>query len=164
MVFSRARIGIGVVTVGMAMALVPAASSSAAIHSTKGTNPGSTLCKLEKTEAASESKSSASLEKAIEAGNWTKAKKEMLSDFGEGTAIEKKATAALAGAPSNVKSAASLSLKFASTEKGIIEKSTSEAEFETAFEKAAENKKLEAAEQTLSTYQTKICGSTTTTT
>jgi hypothetical protein len=169
---------VGVLAIGAAIALAPAAPSWAGQHksdkhhkTTKshtskkaGSNPGGSLCQLVKKDEAESQKGSAALEKAMTAGNWKLAQKDLLSSFNEGEKLEGQVEGALQSAPANVRSAAAQSLKFVGTEKKIIEDSTSVAGFESAFETAAESPQLEAASKTLTAYQTAQCGSVTTTT
>ncbi|HEY3843397.1 MAG TPA: hypothetical protein VGL48_09115 [Acidimicrobiales bacterium] len=175
--FSRAKFGIGVVTIGAVMAMAPSSpswgavkaatttttTSSSSSSTTKGSNPNAPLCRIEKSGVAAETKSSQSAEAALASGNWNKAKKALLAEVTLGTKFERQAVAALAKAPAKVKAATTVVIKFAAFEKTTLQKSKSESAFEKTDEKAASAKSLQKAEQTLSSYQTSLCGSVTTT-
>jgi hypothetical protein len=62
-----------------------------------------------------------------------------------------------------VKAAAQVSVKFDNSLKTIISNSNSMAQFEAGITTAEKNKKLQAAEVTLSNYTNKMCGAPTTT-
>jgi hypothetical protein len=176
--FSRAKFGISVLTIGAVMAMAPSSPSWGAVKAattttttpsssssstTKGSNPNAPLCRIEKAGVAAETKSSASAETALASGNWSKAKKALLAEVTLGTKFERQAVAALAKAPTKVKAATTVVIRFAAFEKTTLQKSKSESDFEKTDEKAASAKNLQKAEQTLSAYQISLCGSVTTT-
>ena len=70
---------------------------------------------------------------------------------------------ALSGAPSNVKAAGAVVIRFAGSEKTIIKKSSSAIQFETSEGAAAQSPKVVSAEKTLAAYFTAKCGPITTT-
>jgi phage tail sheath gpL-like len=131
------------------MALVPTLPAGAS-------KPG--LCSLNKAEQKVELKSTGAITKAIESGNWTAAKKALLASFGQSFQAEQLAVSALSGAPSNVKAAGAVMIRFAGSEKTIIQKSNSATQFETSVEAAAQSPKVASAEKTLSAYFTSKCG------
>ncbi|MGP0032208.1 MAG: hypothetical protein ACLPVF_17105 [Acidimicrobiales bacterium] len=157
------KIGIGIATIGMALALVPAVSASASVRGVTSVRSvealqTSSLCKAYKSDAkAEEGTEGTALVKAMESGNWAAAQKAMLAAFGNETTAEKEMVAALSSAPSKVKSAASVILKFDGTLKGIIEKSTSITSFSTAVESAETSPKIKSALSTLDAYARKLC-------
>jgi len=152
----RVGTGIGIVSVGAAMALLPVAPAVASPHSG--------LCALTKSNQAAETKATATVTKAMESGNWAATQKALLASFGLEASAERQAIAALSGAPSNVKAAGAVMVRFAGTEKTIIQTSTSTTQFESGVESAVHNPKVVGAEKTLSGYFTAKCGSVTSTT
>ena len=160
----KAKIGLGVATMGLAVCLVPAVSASAGVRAS-ATVRSSALCATYKADLKAASKEeSSSVEKAIESGNWPRAQKALLSTFNVDAGEEKTLVSDLASAPSSVRSAAGVSLKFDATLKSDIEKSKSMTQYESTLTSASENPKLEAAEKVLDTYTQKECPGVTPTT
>ncbi len=155
MLLRRLGIGASVVAVGMTVAIGPGLPAGA---SSQGG-----LCSLTKNATKAEAKSSAAISSAIESGNWAVVQKDLLSSFGQATQAEQTAIAALSNAPSSVKAAGSVIIKFAATEKSIIQKSTSLTQFESSEEAAATSPKVASAEKTLAAYFTSKCGPVTST-
>lgn len=152
----RVGAGIAIVLLGtMTTALVPALPAGAS-------KPG--LCSLNKAEQKVVLKSTGAITKAIQSGNWAAAKKALLASFGQATQAEQLAVSALSGAPSNVKAAGAVMIRFAGSEKTIIQNSTSATQFESAFAAAAQSPKVASAEKTLAAYFTSKCGAITPTT
>lgn len=152
----RVGMGIAVAGVGAALTVLPVAPALASGHSG--------LCGLSKSNEAAESKATASVTKAIESGNWASAQSALLSSFNSEDKAQALAIAALSGAPSNVRAAGAVMLRFAGTEKKIIQSSTSAAQFESGVESASQNPKIVNAEKLLASYFTTKCGSVTSTT
>jgi uncharacterized protein YyaL (SSP411 family) len=145
----RAGIGMGIVALGASMAFVPMASAGAS-------KPG--WCSLDKAEAKVTAKSTAAMTKAIESGNWAAAKAALLASFSQETQAEQAAIASLASAPSNVRAAGNVLLKFVGTQKALIQKSTSATQFASSEEAAIQGPKFAGAEKTLSAYYVSKCG------
>jgi len=101
---------------------------------------------LNKAEQKVELKSTGAITKAIESENWTAAKKALLASFGKASQAEQLAVSALSGAPSNVKAAGAVMIRFAGSEKTIIQKSNSATQFETSVEAATQSPKVASAE------------------
>jgi hypothetical protein len=160
----RAKLAVGVVAISGVMALAPLATASASVDKSKGSNPNSPLCKLNSSEQKASSKSTNALEKAFASPNWSTAKNAMLSAFNSETKAANSLIGLLGGAPSNVKSAIGVLLKFDGTYKTLIQKSTSATQFESSIESAVKNPKLVSAETTLTNYFNGQCGTTTPTT
>jgi len=166
---NKAKIAVGVATIGMAMAVIPALSGSAsaavARTSTVRSIETSALCKAYKSEeqAAVKTESGSAIEKAIESGNYATVKKDLLASFGGEQKEEQVMLGFLNGAPSKVKAAAQESIKFDNSLKSIISNSNSMAQFEAGITTAEKNKKLQAAEVTLSDFTNKECGAPPTT-
>jgi len=153
----KAKIGLGVATIGMALSLVPAVTASASVRESSAVRT-SALCTAYKADIkASSSAVTAKITKAIESGNWPAAQKALLSAFSSEAGLEKNLISALNSAPSNVKAAAAVSLKFDGTLKGIIQKSKSMTQYESAVTSASKAPKLAAAEKVLDAYTQKTC-------
>ncbi len=158
-----AKIGIGIAALGMAVALVPAASASASVSGVDAVHSVSALgissqCKAYKADGeAAEKADGSALVKAIESGNWADAQKALLSSFNNETSAEKTVLGTLSHSPSSVKGALAVVLKFDGTIKSIVEKSTSLTSFETSIGSAETAPKLKSAEKTLSAYFDKQC-------
>jgi hypothetical protein len=177
MTVSRVRLAAGIVTLGLVGAIAPTMSAWAgtaqvtSVHQladtttttttgpTKGSNPNSQLCKTYRHELAVANKGAGALEKDEKAGKFGPYKKAVLASFTEGRSVVKEVEAALKSAPPKVRSAGAISIKFDSTEKTIMQKATTFAGFEKAFDAASQVPKLETAEKTLSNYVLAQCGS-----
>ncbi|HEY6472705.1 MAG TPA: hypothetical protein VIY26_07420 [Acidimicrobiales bacterium] len=153
----RAKIGIGIATIGMAVALMPAVGASANAKPV-GIIETSAFCKAYKSELQQSGKAdSGSIVKAMESGNWSEAQKALLSVYNSSGKQEKIVEGLLNGAPGNVKSAATVELKFDGTLKSIIQKATSLTQFESNVETAETSPKVQAATKTLDAYTQKQC-------
>ncbi len=152
----RARLGIGMLAVGVALALLPAATASA----TSATVGKSALCKAYTTEINQQTKGESGLVKEMESGNWPAVQKALLSTFGKEASEEKAFAAYLNGASAKVKAAAVVAEKLIGQFKTIIQRSTSLAQFETGITSAESNPKFTAAEKVLDSYTKSLgCGS-----
>jgi hypothetical protein len=127
----------------------------------KGSNPNSAFCRLEKATLATNSptsKKEAALEKALESGNWTVAKKDLLALDSQTGKLEQELVSALSSAPAKVKAAAQQSIKLVPAELNAIKNSTSVAQFTAAEQKATNGPKFQKAETVLENYDTAQCG------
>jgi hypothetical protein len=182
--------GISVVVVGLALAIAPltaaGASSKGHKHNTnhsskkkntkkkktttttsansKGSNPGSTLCKDLKAEENQSNSLSGTIASALESGNFATAKQEMINSINQGLKEASPALSALQGAPSSVQNAMKTLISFDGQFKSIVENSTSLTNMESSLETVATNSKIAAAGTTVSAYVTAQCGSLVTTT
>jgi hypothetical protein len=157
----RAKVGIGVATLGMALSVVPALSASASMaRSASMQKSDSGLCKAYKADQQAEVKSEngAAMEKAIESGNFAEVKKDLLASFGSASKIQGEMNQYLSGAPSKVRSAAGVVLKFDGTLKGIIANASTITQFESGAQAAEKAPKVVAALSTLEAYSNKVCG------
>jgi hypothetical protein len=148
----RARLGIGMLAVGVALALLPAATASASIEK-------SALCKAYSTEVNQQTKGAAGLAKEMESGNWPAIQKALLATFGKEASEEKLFAAYLNGASAKVKAAAAVTEKLIGQFKTVIQHSTNLTQFETGITSAEENPKFTAAEKVLDSYTKSLgCG------
>ena len=155
MIVRRLGIGIGVLAVGAAMAVVPLGGQAAWAKPSYCSQYG----KANKAETKAET----TIVSAIESGNWTAAKKALLSAIASESGAEKAAIADLRGAPPNVRAAGSKLLKFANTEVKVIKTSTSASQFESAEEALTQKPTFTAATTVLANYFDGKCGIATTT-
>jgi hypothetical protein len=183
--------GISVMVVGLALAIAPltaaGASSKGSKHNThhsskkkntkkkkktttttsansKGSNPGSTLCKDLKAEENQSNSLGGTIASALESGNFATAKQEMINAINQGLKEASPALSVLQGAPSSVQNAMKTLISFDGQFKSIIENSTSLTNMESSFETLATNPNIAAAGTTVSAYVTAQCGSLVTTT
>jgi hypothetical protein len=163
-VLNRVRIGLGIATIGMGLALVPAiAPASATVSrvsavSTASSVRASALCGAYKNEGSSLAKTQGSaIAKAAASGNWSAVQKAFLASFGSATSALTKLQSTLGGAPSNVKSAVSTFIKFEGQIKSAVQSSSSFAQFGAQIESFETSPKLLAAEKTLNAYGQKLC-------
>ncbi|HEX3793984.1 MAG TPA: hypothetical protein VHV57_05760 [Acidimicrobiales bacterium] len=165
MLLHKAKFGIGIAAVGMAAVLIPAAPALAGVHTTatvaasKGSNPNSTVCKLEKAQLAQESsKQETALETALEAGNWKVAQKDLTTVYNAGLKSENQLITSLKSAPSKVQAAIKTALKAIPAEEKAVKNSKSVAQFEKAEEKAVTSSAFTKAGKVVETYITGLCG------
>jgi hypothetical protein len=137
--------------VGLALALVPAATASASIEK-------SAVCRAYNSEVTKQTKGSANLAKDMESGNWSSIRGALLATFNGEANAEKEFAAYLSGASAKVKAAAAVALKLDSTFKTIIESSSSLQQFETRITAAESTPRVTAALKVLDSYSKSICG------
>ena len=164
---NRVKAGIGVATIGMAMALVPAISpasasvsrvSRVASVSSVSSLSSNALCRDYKNQqSASANTQGSALEKAYASGNWPAIQKALLSTYNSEAGAISKLESVLSGAPSNVKAAVGTFLQFANSLKGVIQRSTSLTNFGTQVAAVSTNPKLASAEKVLAAYGAKLC-------
>jgi hypothetical protein len=161
---NRVKAGIGVATIGMAMALIPAISPASAsvssVSSVLGVSSLSSnaLCRDYKNQqTASANTQGSALAKAYTSGNWPAIQKALLSTYNSEAGAISKLESVLSGAPSNVKAAVGTFLQFANSLKGVIQRSTSLTNFGTNIEAVSTNPKLASAEKVLAAYGAKLC-------
>jgi hypothetical protein len=158
---NKATIGLGIATMAMGAALIPAvapASATVPRVSVVSSVRTSSLCKSYKSQQSLLSKTEGgALAKAYASGNWASIQKALLSSFGaEGSAV-KNLESALKGAPSNVKAAAGTLLKFENQIKSVVQSSTTLAQFGSQITALSESPKTQAALKVLDDYGKKLC-------
>ena len=138
--------------VGVALALLPTATASAALEK-------SAVCKAYTTEINQQTKGGAGLAKEMESGNWPAVQKALLATFGKEASEEKAFAAYLNGASAKVKAAAVVAERLIGQFKTVIQQSKSIAQFETGITSAEANPKFAAAEKVLDAYTKSLgCG------
>jgi hypothetical protein len=148
----KARIGMGMLALGMALTLVPTVTASAAVEK-------SAVCQAYAKDVNSQTKGSANLAKEMESGNWSAVQKALLKTFSNEQSAEKDFQGFLSGAPAKVKAAANVALGLVAQFKSIIQSSTSLEQFSTKITSATETPKVSAALTVLDNYSKKLhCG------
>jgi hypothetical protein len=164
---NRVKAGIGVGTIGMAMALIPAISpasasvsrvSSVSSVSSVASLSSNALCRDYKNqESALANTQGSALAKAYASGNWPVIQKALLSTYNSATVTNSKLESVLSGAPSNVKAAVGTFVQFENSIKGVIQRSTSLTNFGTQMAAVSTNPKLASAGKVLAAYGAKLC-------
>ncbi len=150
------------VAIGLAVTLAPLSAASAktkAKHSTKGANPNSALCKDLRREQSSSNSIGTSIASAIESGNFSTAKKDMLNSINAGVKAASPALSVLRSAPGKVQSAMKGLIQFDGTLKKDIQNATSLTGLESSFTSLGNNAKLRSEATTVTNYITAQCGS-----
>ena len=98
---SRAKLCGALLAVVVATAVLPVATASATLAR-------SSVCKAYETEKAKEAKSSTTLDKDVESGNWVLIKKDLLAAFKGEASAEREFAGYLSGASAKVKAAAAV--------------------------------------------------------
>ncbi len=146
----RARLGIGMLAVGLTLALLPAATASATVEK-------SALCKAYQSEVAKQTKASATVAKEMASGKWSTVKKALLATFNSEANSEKQFSSYLNGASGKVKAAAAVAVQLNNTVMKVLQKSTSRQQFETGILAAESTPKVSAALKVLGNYSATIC-------
>jgi hypothetical protein len=155
---NRAKAGIGVAAIGMAMALIPAISPASASVSGVSSLSSSALCRDYKNQqSALANTQSSALARAYASGNWPAIQKALLSTYSSATVTNSKLESVLSGAPSNVKAAVGTFVQFENSIKGVIQRSTSLTNFGTQMAAVSTNPKLASAGKVLAAYAAKLC-------
>ncbi len=164
---NRAKAGIGVAAIGMAMALIPAispasasVSSVASVSSASGVSSLSSnaLCRDYKNQQSALANTQGSaLGRAYASGNWPAIQKALLSTYSSATVTNSKLESVLSGAPSNVKAAVGTFVQFENSIKAVIQRSTSLTNFGTQMAAVSTNPKLASAGKVLAAYAAKLC-------
>jgi hypothetical protein len=124
-----------------------------------GSNPNGAFCKLEKSsQTLSTGKLSVAASKALIAGNWKLAQKDLLAVDKQDASVTKKFLSVLSSAPANVKAAAQQLIKFEPMIVNGVKNSTSASQFEKAELALTNNPKFSSAGQTITAYETAQCG------
>jgi hypothetical protein len=161
---AKGAIAIAIVILASTLTLtltVAVPASAAVAASSKGANPHSAFCKLEKAALAANSPSSAkevAVSKALESGNWKAAQKSLLALEGQTDKQEQEITSDLASAPAKVKAAVQEVIKLIPLELKAIKNSTSVHQFDTALQAATSGAKFVHAETVFQAYDTAQCG------
>lgn len=160
----RAKFGIGVVALGLGMAVVPVAPAWAGLHKASthhGSHTGGSFCQLEKSvQQAQNSKGAVAATNALVAGNWKLAQKDLLAIDQHTATLEKDFLSALFTAPHNVKAAAGVLISFVPLQIKAIKDSNSAKQF-VALETAAATPKYLGAAKVIGDYEVAQCGSPT---
>jgi len=160
MVARRFTNACAVVAIGIALALAPAVPALAAVQKA-GANPNSAFCRLEKQSTTdSSSPLATAATKAMVAGNWPKAQKDLLQVAKQAGTLEQQLISALSSAPASVKAAVKVVVKLVPAEEKALADSSSAAQFEAAVQKVS-GTKFDNAAKVLSAYDGTQCLGTT---
>jgi hypothetical protein len=163
---------VATLAIGVAAALAPISAALATTNakhssSTKGANPNSALCKDLRAEQSSSTSIGNSIASSIESGNFSKAKKDIVSSINAGLRAAAPALSALRSAPGKVQNAMKGLIQFDGTLKKDVQHATGVSGLESTFTTLGNNAKLRSEATTVTNYITSQCGSllaTTTTT
>lgn len=150
----------GVLGVTLALAPLTVTAASAANHKTKGSNPGSAMCKTVKSEQTDSSGVSSSIEKAMTSGNFAQAKAAMLKAYNSDLGNVQKALAVIKSAPPNVQNAFKDLLSFVKQIRTDIQNASSLQGLVASFSTLGNNKKLATDSTTIANWYTGVCGGT----
>jgi len=170
MIMRRVASGIGVLVLGLALAMAPVMASPAGAktkhHKTSKPSTKVSLgaCSAYTKQETQSSKLASSLEQAFASGNFATIKAAMLAEFGDLNTDVSKANAVLGSAPANVKAAFATIIQAVEQLKTAIQNSTSLTQLEGSFQSLGTNTKFTAAGQVLASYFGTKCGIVTPTT
>jgi hypothetical protein len=152
MMVRKARIGMGMLALGLALTLVPTVTASAAVEK-------SAVCQAYAKDVNTQTKGSTALAKQLESGNWATAQKALLKALNNEQGAEKDFQGFLSGAPAKVKAASNVALGLVSQFRSIVQSSTSLEQFGSRITSATESPKVSAALAVLTNYAKKLhCG------
>ena len=154
----RAVSGIGVLLLGVALAMAPVlASPAAATPKHKVVKLSGGDCTALNGEQTQSSKLASTLEKAFASGNFATIRSAMLAEFTTEGQDVSKVEALLRSAPANVKAAFATIAKAFTQLKTAIGSATSLTQLEGSLATLGSNTKLEAAGKVLSSYYGSKC-------
>jgi hypothetical protein len=152
----RAKLGVGTLVAGiavaLALALLPTATASATVEK-------SSLCNAYTAEVKQQQKGSVALGKEMASPKWSSAKKAVLATFNKEANAEKQFAILLSGVSAKVKTAVTVALQLDTTFRSIIQRSTSLAQFQSAITTAESTPKVKSAEKVLDNYTKGLCSS-----
>jgi hypothetical protein len=161
--------GVGTGVLGLALALAPLTAASATNHKskhhpsskhTKGSNPGSAMCKDVKSEQSGSSSTASAIEKAATSGNFASAKQAMLNAYDADLANVNKALGVIKSAPANVQSAFKNLLSYEKQFRDDIQNASSEEALIASFSTLGKDTKIESDGLTIANWYTSVCGGT----
>ncbi len=149
-----------IATVGIGLMIVPAAPALAATSASgKGSNPNGPFCRLEKASLSVEgSANEKAATRALIAGNWKLAQKNLLAAEDQSGKLVKEYNSALSSAPANVKAAAQESIRVVPALIKVLKNSTSIAQFEKSEQAVTSGAKFQHAASVIAAYDTTQCG------
>jgi hypothetical protein len=156
----RLKGAIVIAVVGMGLMAIPTAPAFAASSASgKGSNPNGPFCKLERaSRSVANSANEKAATKALIAGNWKVAQKNLLAAENQSGKLVNEYSSALSSAPANVKSAAQESLKVVPALLKVLKNSTSIAQFEKAEQAVSSGAKFQHAASVIEAYDIAQCG------
>jgi hypothetical protein len=174
MILHKAKLGVGMATLGLTMVLATSAPASAVqfkaakhhktTHKTttsvasKGSDPTGAYCSLGKQLRADILKGSGSEGQDIQSGNWPALKKIIVAQFNTENKLLPEIERAFSGVPANVKAAEEVELKALPGQEKAIESMTSVAQFTSASETLEGTPQDQAAQKVDEAYEQATCG------
>jgi hypothetical protein len=160
----RAQLGVGTLVGGAALALAVALAAAMGLALLPATTASATvakssLCKAYNAEVKQQQKGSAAFEREMASGKWASMQKALLATFNKEANAEKQFAALIGGASAKVKAAAAVALQLDTTFRSIIQRSTSEVQFQSGITAAESTPKVKAAENVLVNYSKGLCRS-----
>jgi len=158
--------GLCIALVGVAPTLAPMSAASAShkkhhpSHHTNGSAPNSAMCQDVKKEQTGSSSLGLSIERAMQAGNFTAAKQAMLSAYNTDLGNVQKALGVIKTAPANVQAAFRNLLSFVQQVKNAIQNASSVQGMVASFETIGKNPQLASDGETIAAWYTSMCGGT----
>ncbi len=147
------------VLMAIGLLVVPAVPALAASSGGKGSNPNSPFCKLEKASlSVASSANEKAATKALIAGNWKVAQKNLLAAENKSSSLVKEYTSALSSAPANVKAAAQESIKVVPALLKVLKNSKSIAQFEQGEQAVTSGAQFQKAASVIDAYDIAQCG------
>jgi hypothetical protein len=153
-------IGICAGVLGVTLALAPLTAASAKSHKTKGSAPGSALCKDVKTEQTSSSSTGSALEKAMTSGNFASAKQAMLNAYNADLNNVNKALGVIKSAPPKVQNAFKGLLSDEKQFRNDIQNASSLQGLIASFATLGKDPSLVTDGTTIANWFTSVCGGT----
>jgi hypothetical protein len=160
----RATSGIGVLVLGLALALAPVAASPVSAAKAPKHNVANGACTALIGEQTQSSKLATSLQQAFASGKFATIKQAVVSELTQVDRSVAKARGLLGSAPANVQAAFTTIANVFTHLKTQIQNSTSLTGLEAAFTSLGSSAKLTSASKVLSSYFGSKCGTTTPTT
>jgi len=160
----RARFWVGIVTIGLTVALVPALSATASASGTTsggGSDPKSPLCHAYRASFGGNLSSAQATRagQALKSGHWPATQEVLLRIFGDEAHAVLALKSTVSGAPKAVKTAASELAANSAQIDAAIEKSKDSKQFKAALAPLIDSHKVTSAEGTLAVYAAGACGS-----
>jgi hypothetical protein len=154
----RTRQGIGVCIIAVGLAFAPLTIASAKKHQPSHNPSTATVCADVKKEQQSSSSVGLSIERAIETGNFTAGKQEMLDAYKTDLTNVQKADGVMKQAPANVQAAFSDLLGFVHQIKTAIQNANSEQQLVASFENVGKSPTLATDGTTIQNWFASKCG------
>jgi hypothetical protein len=154
MMLRTAKLGLGIVTLGLAMAVAPLALAGASQDglAASGPTPTAAVCSLVKSEQTAFAKVAKKQEKNLGSKSIAKVKAASLIVFTADVKAENAVIAQLGSAPASIQAAAATSTQLNNKLKSVIQSATSISGLQAAETKAEKDSKTVKAEKVLNAF------------